>query len=171
MFNELRYSENRAVYEIMWKNVAEPDTCTTDNNIIRHMRFAYQISKAIDTHSEYVDCVLKCVGTSAETIFRLSAKRTSPFKSPGGVSSVDYWQASFAHQPAGFVLLVQVCVLQSCDAYWLPTPFSCFPFTSPPVRHRVPSHFNWTLTLIAFPRQQWLRARTSILCYTYTVLF
>jgi len=24
-------------------------------------------------------------------------------------------------------------------------PFSCFPFTSPPVRHRVPSHCNWTL--------------------------
>jgi hypothetical protein len=48
-----------------------------------------------------------------------------------GVSSVDYWQASCAHQPAGFVLLVQACVLLPCDAYWLPTPFSCFPFTSP----------------------------------------
>jgi hypothetical protein len=40
---------------------------------------------------------------------------------------------------------VQACVLQSCDAYWLPTPFSCFPFTSPPVRHRVPSHFKRSL--------------------------
>ena len=29
--------------------------------------------------------------------------------------------------------------------YWLPTPFASFHFTSPPVRHRVPSHFNWTL--------------------------
>ena len=29
--------------------------------------------------------------------------------------------------------------------YWLPTPFATFPFTSPPVRHRVPSGFNWTL--------------------------
>jgi hypothetical protein len=27
----------------------------------------------------------------------------------------------------------------------LATPFGSFPFTSPPVRHRVPSHFNWTL--------------------------
>ena len=36
---------------------------------------------------------LKCDGTRAETRFRLSAKRTSPFKSAGGggVSSVDYW--------------------------------------------------------------------------------
>ena len=24
------------------------------------------------------------------------------------------------------------------ELYWLPTPFACFPFTSPPVRHRVP---------------------------------
>jgi hypothetical protein len=29
--------------------------------------------------------------------------------------------------------------------YWLPTPFASFPFTSRPVRHRVPSGFNWTL--------------------------
>jgi len=26
----------------------------------------------------------------------------------------------------------------------LPTPFASFPFTSPPVYHRVPSHFNWS---------------------------
>jgi hypothetical protein len=33
------------------------------------------------------------------------------------------------------------------DVVWmvrLPTPFANFPFTFPPVRHRVPSHFNWT---------------------------
>ena len=88
---------------------------------------------------------LKCDGTRAEIRFRLSTKRTSPFKSAGGVSSVDYWQASCAHQPAGFVLFVQVCVLQSCDAYWLPTPFASFPLNSPSLRHRVPSHFNWIL--------------------------
>ena len=26
-----------------------------------------------------------------------------------------------------------------------PTTLASFPFTSPPVRHRVPSHFNWSL--------------------------
>jgi len=41
---------------------------------------------------------LKCDSTRAETRFRLSAKRTSPFKSAGGVSSVDYWQPKCAHQ-------------------------------------------------------------------------
>jgi hypothetical protein len=35
--------------------------------------------------------------------------------------------------------------------YWLPTPFASFPFTSPPVRHRVPSGFNWTLPLTTHP--------------------
>jgi len=29
--------------------------------------------------------------------------------------------------------------------YWLPTPLASFPFTSPPVRHRVPSGFKHTL--------------------------
>jgi len=41
---------------------------------------------------------LKCDSTRAETRFRLSAKRTSPFKSAVGVSSVDYWHPRFAHQ-------------------------------------------------------------------------
>jgi hypothetical protein len=41
---------------------------------------------------------LKCDGTRAETRFRLSAKRTSPFKSARGVSSVDYWLPRCAHQ-------------------------------------------------------------------------
>ena len=37
---------------------------------------------------------LKCDGTHAETRYRLSAERTSPFKSAGrGVSSVDCWPA------------------------------------------------------------------------------
>ena len=41
---------------------------------------------------------LKCDDTRAETRFRLPAKRRSPFKSAGGVSSVDYWQPRCAHQ-------------------------------------------------------------------------
>jgi hypothetical protein len=44
-------SENRAVYEIMWKNTVQPDR---PQMTIRRMRFACWISKAIATHSEYV---------------------------------------------------------------------------------------------------------------------
>ena len=32
--------------------------------------------------------------------------------------------------------------------YWLPTPFASFPFTSPPVRHRVPSHSDSALPVV-----------------------
>jgi hypothetical protein len=110
---------------------------------------SYHVTQLNDRHIMYICGLrLKCDGTCAETRFCLSAKRTSPFKSPygeGGVSLVDYWQASCAHQPARFVLPVQACVLHSRDAYWLPAPFSCFPFAYPPVRHSVPSHFSWTL--------------------------
>jgi hypothetical protein len=45
------FSENRAVYEIMWKNMVQPDT---PQKIIRRMRFVCWIIKATDTHSEYV---------------------------------------------------------------------------------------------------------------------
>ena len=41
---------------------------------------------------------LKYDGIRAETTFRLSAKQTSPFKSAGGISSVDYLQPTCAHQ-------------------------------------------------------------------------
>jgi hypothetical protein len=33
------------------------------------------------------------------------------------------------------------------EGYWIPTTFARFPFTSPPVRHREQSHFNWTLPI------------------------
>jgi len=41
---------------------------------------------------------LKRDGTHPETRFCLSAKRRSPFKVVGGVSSVDYWQPRRVHQ-------------------------------------------------------------------------
>jgi hypothetical protein len=47
----------------------------------------------------------------------------------------------------------QITFRGRAQEYWLPTPFACFPFTSPPVRHRVPSRFNWALLpLIRTPR-------------------
>jgi hypothetical protein len=50
VFNNI-LPENRAVYEIMWKNVVEPDR---PQMAIRRMRFACRIPKAINTHSENV---------------------------------------------------------------------------------------------------------------------
>ena len=86
---------------------------------------------------------LKCDGTRAETRYRLSAKRTSPFKSAGG--------RQFSR-----VLTPEVC---ASAVVMLDTPCSevvwrvlaahsirQFPFHFPScARHRVPSRFNWIL--------------------------
>ena len=58
---------------------------------------------------------LKCDGTRAETRFRRSAKRTSPFKLAGGVSSVDYWQPRCAHQ---LLLLVVMLDTPCFEVVW-----------------------------------------------------
>jgi hypothetical protein len=45
------FLENRAIYEIIWKNIVEPDRPQV---IIWRMRIACWITKAIDPYSEYV---------------------------------------------------------------------------------------------------------------------
>ena len=55
MFNDLFLGggENRSVYEIMWKNMVEPERPQmTNNNDVQTMRFACQVTKAtVQTHS------------------------------------------------------------------------------------------------------------------------
>jgi hypothetical protein len=46
---------------------------------------------------------------------------------------------------AVMVIMLDTHVPRKCEEYWLPTPFASFPFTSPSVRHRVPSYFNLTV--------------------------
>ena len=58
-------------------------------------------------HCNFGRLHLKCDGTRAETKFRLSTKRTSPFKPSVGVSSVDYWQPRCA--PSAVVMLDTPC--------------------------------------------------------------
>jgi hypothetical protein len=45
------FSENRAVYEIMWKNTVQPGR---PQMTVLRMRIACWIPKATNTHSEYV---------------------------------------------------------------------------------------------------------------------
>jgi hypothetical protein len=88
----------------------------------------------------YVVCRLrfKCDATRAETRFRLSAKRTSPFKSAG--ASVQLTTGSrgvcISGSNAGYTMF-RVSVKGTGYPLHL-----LFPFTSPPLRHRVPSRFN-----------------------------
>jgi len=44
------FPENRTVFDIMWKNLVEPDT----SEMLRRMCFACWITKDTDTNSEYV---------------------------------------------------------------------------------------------------------------------
>ena len=84
---------------------------------------------------------LKCNGTRAETRLRLPAKRTSPFKSAG-------WR-QFSRLLAAEVCASAVVMLDTpCGGVvWrvLGTQSTRqFPLHFPSLRHRVPSHFNWT---------------------------
>jgi len=51
MFNNFFLIENRAVYEIMWKNIVEPDRLQVT---IWRMRIACWTPKTKNTHSQYV---------------------------------------------------------------------------------------------------------------------
>ena len=51
MFNKFFVQENRAVYEIMWKNLVERGR---QQVTIWRMRIAFWIPKATNTHSQYV---------------------------------------------------------------------------------------------------------------------
>ena len=84
---------------------------------------------------------LKCDGTRAETQFCLSAKRMSPFKSAGalGQSIAGSRGVRISGSNAGYTKF-----RGSVKSTGYPL-HSHFPFTSPLVRHHVPSHFNWPL--------------------------
>jgi hypothetical protein len=82
---------------------------------------------------------LKCDGTRAETKFLLSAKRTSQFKSAGVSvhSTTGRRGVRISDSTAEYTMF-----RGSVKGTGYPLHFSSFPFTSSPVRHRVPSHFN-----------------------------
>ena len=106
---------------------------------------------------------LKRDDTCAETRFGLSAKRTSPFKSLGEVSLVDYWQPKRVHlnRPGGRSQFSRLLAAEVCASAVVMLDTPCYevvwrvlathsirqfsPFTSPTARHRVPSHFNLSL--------------------------
>jgi len=89
---------------------------------------------------------LKCDGTRPENRFRLSAKRTSPFKSAGGRQFSRLLAAevcAISGSNAGYTMFRGSA---KCTGYPLRSRVS--PLTSSPVCHRVPSHFIWTLPLL-----------------------
>jgi hypothetical protein len=53
MFSNFFSPENRTIYEIMWKKCGRAGHAT-DDDILQHVYLACWITKATDTHSEYV---------------------------------------------------------------------------------------------------------------------
>jgi hypothetical protein len=107
---------------------------------------------------------LKRDGTRAETSFGRSAKRTSPFKLAGvSVQSTTGSRrvriSSSNGSIAGYTMF-----RGTVQDYWLPTPLACFPFTSPTVRHRVPSGFNWAITRREFTAENYGRNKSYKNC-------
>jgi len=110
---------------------------------------------------------LKHDGTCTETRFGLSAKRTSPFKLVGGsvqstTGSRGVRVSGSNGSNAGYTMF-----RGRVQDYWLPIPLTCFPFTSPTVRHRVPSHFNWTIPYTTSCTHSFI----SVLCSCFLMFF
>jgi len=87
---------------------------------------------------------LKCDGTRTETRFRLSAKRTSPFKSAGVSvqSTTGSRGVRISGSNAGYT---KFRVSVKGTGYPLHSPVS--PSVPLPLRHGLPLHFNWSLQL------------------------
>ena len=87
--------------------------------------------------SSSIRLCLKCDDTRAETRFRLSAKRTSPFKSARGAlvqSTTGSRGVRISVSSAGYTMFRGSVK----STGYTPTPSASLPFTSPPVRHRLP---------------------------------
>ena len=103
----------------------------------------------LSTTCRWITCFrqrLKCDGTRAETRFRLSAKRTNPFKSAG--------ERQFSRLLTSELYASAIVMLDtSCsEVVWRVLATHCirqFPLHFPSLRHRVPSHFNWSLPSIS----------------------
>jgi hypothetical protein len=92
------------------------------------------------TNATGVDYVWNVMAQAQNPDF-LSAKGTSPFKSAGASvqSTTGSRGVRISGSNAGYTKL------RGNEGYWLPIPFTSFPF--PPMRHRVASRFNWTLLI------------------------
>ena len=51
------FFENHVLYGIVWENMVRARQAT-DDNIIQHISVVCWITKATDTHSEYVICIV-----------------------------------------------------------------------------------------------------------------
>ena len=135
--------------DIKWCPSVKYEFCYTD----------YRAAQAAKRH--YVQTVgrprLKCDGTRAETTSRLSGE------------TEESTQIGARRRQFSRLLAAEVCAISGSNAGYTmfrgsvkgtghPPPFASSPLTFPPVRHHVPSHFNWSL-LGTVTQEQWLTLR------------
>ena len=147
IFTPWGYSQFRYFHQQPEDNAALCDEMGSLNYALLCATLLYlQHFVAAYTYISTGSACLKRDGTRAETRFSLSTKRTSPFKLTGWgrgesvqltTGSRGVRNSSSNGSNAGYTMF-----RGRVQDYWLPTPLSCFPFTSPTVRHRVPSGFN-----------------------------
>ena len=148
------------------------DICQSTRRKIPYDPDFHQYHRANKTSCQRYTGQLKCDGTRAETRFRFSAKRTRPFNPLNAelnpicrllallgahrilhVSGIRVKSAGASVQSTTGSRVVRINGSNAGytmfrgsvkgTGYPLHSPVS--PFTSPPVRHRVPSHFTLTL--------------------------
>jgi len=89
---------------------------------------------------------LKCDGTRAETRFRLFAQRTSTFKSVEGASvQLTAGRGALRASLQGLYCSCKPVFCSHVTLTGYPLHSLVSPSLLPRMRHRVPSHFNWTL--------------------------
>ena len=100
--------------------------------------------------------------------------RKSDFVFPrNGLVHLNRWGRQFSRLLAAVVwasawVMLDIPRSEVAWEYWLPTPFDSFPFTSPPVRHRVPPGSERALfPLIALPSPL---AHRHVPCHTSCML-
>ena len=105
---------------------------------------SWRLLEYVEDSASLIRLRLKCDDTRTETRFRLSAKWMSIFKSAGASiqSTTGSRGVCISGSNAGYTTF-----RGSVKGTGYPLHSSVSPFTPPPVRHRVPSCFNWTLPI------------------------
>ena len=124
--------------------------CTRWNAAHAHLSYSYQGSSS----------ALQRVGRGVELVRNLLAHEQKPhfvFRLNRGVH-LNRWGSQFSRLLAAEVCASALVMLDTPRSegvweYWLTTPFASFPFTSPPVRIRVPPHSERSIRRITLPRQ------------------
>jgi len=128
-------------------NLSSLNSCVKTVTCILTIRInqCYCLNKLLAKVKTAVDCIWNVMAHVLETRFCISAKRMSPSAGASVQSTTGSRGARISGNNAGYTKF-----WRSVKSTGYLLHFASFPFASPLVRHRVPSHFNWTLPTQAY---------------------